>query len=48
MHDITDIKEEADIILKHGCTLEDIEYYLPGFNEPLKRKVGLSDVQGDG
>ncbi len=45
MHDITDIKEEADIILKHGCTLEDIEYYLPGFHEPLKRKVGLSDVK---
>ena len=45
MHDITDIKEEAEIILKHGCTLEDIEYYLPGFHEPLKRKVGLSDVQ---
>ena len=45
MHDITDIKEEAEIILKHGCTLEDIEYYLPGFQEPLKRKVGLSDVQ---
>ena len=44
MHDITDIKEEADIILKHGCILEDIEYYLPGFHEPLRRKVGLSDV----
>ena len=44
MHDITDIKEEAEIILKYGCILEDIEYYLPGFNEPLKRKVGLSDV----
>jgi voltage-gated potassium channel len=43
MHDITDIKEEADIILKHGCVLEDIIYYLPGFNEPLKRKIVLSD-----
>jgi voltage-gated potassium channel len=43
MHDVTDIKEEAEIILKHGCTLEDIIYYLPGFNEPLKRKVKLSD-----
>jgi voltage-gated potassium channel len=43
MHDITDIKEEADIILKHGCILEDIIYYLPGFNEPLKRKIVLSD-----
>ena len=43
IHDIQDIKEEAKIILKHGCTLEDIEYYLPGFKEPLKRKIGLSD-----
>ncbi|WP_338038016.1 3H domain-containing protein [Methanobacterium spitsbergense] len=42
-HDIQDIREEAKIILKHGCTLEDIEYYLPGFKEPLKRKIGLSD-----
>ncbi len=44
IHDILDIREEAKIILKHGCTLEDIEYYLPGFHEPLKRKVGLSDI----
>ena len=43
IHDISDIREEADVILKHGCTLEDIEYYLPGFHEPLKRKVRLSD-----
>ncbi len=43
-HDVLDIREEAEIILKHGCTLEDIEYYLPGFHEPLKRKVGLSDA----
>jgi voltage-gated potassium channel len=42
-HDVLDIREEAEIILKHGCTLEDIEYYLPGFHEPLKRKVGLKD-----
>lgn len=44
-HGIRDIREEAKIILKHGCTLEDIEYYLPGFHEPLKRKVGLSDEE---
>ena len=43
IHDIRDIREEADVILKYGCTLEDIEYYLPGFHEPLKRKVQLSD-----
>jgi len=44
-HDIKDIREEAEIVLKHGGTLEDIEYYLPGFKEPLHRKVGLSDPE---
>ena len=43
-HDVIDIREEAEIILKNGCTLEDIEYYLPGFHEPLKRKVGLNQT----
>ncbi|BDZ69842.1 3H domain-containing protein [Methanobacterium petrolearium] len=43
-HDVRDIREEAEIILKYGCTLEDIEYYLPGFHEPLKRNVGLSEA----
>ncbi|MDI6644725.1 MAG: 3H domain-containing protein [Methanobacteriaceae archaeon] len=43
-HDIHEIKEEAEIILKHGCVLEDIEYYLPGFREPLRRKINLSDI----
>ncbi len=42
-HDITDISVMADIILKYGCTLENIDYYLQGFNEPLTRKIGLSD-----
>lgn len=45
IHDITDIREEAMIILENGCTLEDIEYYLPGFHEPLKRKIGLSNEE---
>ncbi len=44
-HTVLEIREEAEIILKHGCTLEDIEYYLPGFHEPLKRKVGLSETK---
>lgn len=44
-HGIADIREEAQIILKHGGTLEDIEYYLPGFHEPLHRKIGLSDAE---
>jgi len=41
-HAVPDIQEEAEVILKNGCTLEDIEYYLPGFREPLRRKIGLS------
>jgi voltage-gated potassium channel len=44
-HGVADIREEAEIILKHGGTLEDIEYYLPGFNEPLHRKIGLSEAE---
>lgn len=44
-HAVGDIRVESEIILKHGCTLEDIEYYLPGFREPLHRKVGLSKIE---
>jgi voltage-gated potassium channel len=35
MHDVSNIKKEAEIILKHGATLENIEYHLPEFKEPL-------------
>lgn len=31
------------IINKHGGIIEDVTYLLPGFKEPLKRKVGASD-----
>lgn len=44
-HVVGDIRAESEIILKHGCTLEDIEYYLPGFHEPLRRKIGLSRIE---
>lgn len=44
-HSVGDIRAESEIILKHGCTLEDIEYYLPGFREPLRRKVGLAKIE---
>jgi voltage-gated potassium channel len=44
MHGVSDIKEEAEIILNHRCTMEDIEYYLPGFREPLTRKINLSEM----
>ena len=44
IHDVRDIQAEAEIILKNGCVLEDIEYYLQGFHEPLKRKIHLQDI----
>jgi voltage-gated potassium channel len=44
-HGVADIGEEAEIILKNGGTLEDIEYYLSGFKEPLHRKTELSNLQ---
>lgn len=44
-HAVRDIRAESEIILRHGCTLEDIEYYLPGFREPLHRKIGLSQIE---
>ncbi len=43
MHEVSDIRKESEIILKHGCTLENIEYHLPEFKEPLARIIGLSD-----
>jgi voltage-gated potassium channel len=44
-HSLPDIREESEIILENGGTLEDIEYYLPGFTEPLHRKIGLSEPE---
>jgi voltage-gated potassium channel len=44
-HNVSDILEEAKIILKHGCTLEDIKYYFTGFGEPLIRNIGISDIK---
>ena len=38
------LRRETEIILKNGCTIENIEYHLPEFNEPLARKIGISDV----
>ncbi len=44
-HGVEDIREEAEIIIKHGCTIEDIEYYLPGFREPLRRDIGVNKME---
>ena len=39
-HYAKDIKREMEIILNHGCWIENIEYYYPHLKEPLKRKIG--------
>ncbi len=44
-HDVGSIEKEAKIILKYGCTLEDIEYHLPEFKAPLSRKIGVSQIE---
>ncbi|MDI9623445.1 MAG: 3H domain-containing protein [Methanothermobacter sp.] len=44
-HGVEDIKKEAEIIIDNGCTLEDIEYYLPGFREPLKREIHVDNIE---
>jgi voltage-gated potassium channel len=44
IHSVGDIRKESEIILKHGCTIENIEYHLPEFKEPLARKIGVSDI----
>ena len=43
-HSVADIRKESEIIIKHGCTVENIEYHLPEFTEPLARKVGVSEI----
>ncbi len=45
IHGVKDLRREAEIILKYGCTIENIEYHLPEFSEPLARKVGISDLK---
>ncbi len=45
-HDLDEILDEFKIIVKHGCTLENIEYHIPGIETPLKRQIktmSLSD-----
>lgn len=38
-HGPDEIFNEFEIIAKHGCTLENIEYHIPGIGTPLTRKI---------
>lgn len=43
-HSVDQLDVETDIILnKYGGRIMDVSYFLPGFGEPLKRKVNVYD-----
>lgn len=39
-HSVDKIKTEMDIIIRHNCTMENIDYPFPGIIEPLSREIG--------
>ena len=39
MHNVDELYNEFEIIVKHGCLLENIDYHLPGIETPLNRKI---------
>ena len=43
-HDMEEILEEFKVIAKHGCTLENIEYHLPGIETPLTRQIETRNI----
>ena len=47
-HSVDQLDVETDIILnKYGGRIMDVSYFLPGFGEPLKRKVNVYDPVED-
>ena len=43
-HSVDKLNEEINIVLnKYGGRIVDVSYFLPGFGEPLKRKVNVYD-----
>ena len=47
IHAVDEIYDEFEIIAKHGCTLENIDYHIPGIETPLTREIKTKDI-GDG
>ncbi|RBQ23725.1 2-phosphoglycerate kinase [Candidatus Methanobinarius endosymbioticus] len=46
---VDELADVVDIIInKHGGVIEEVSYLVPGFKEPLKRKVGASDPNKTG
>ena len=44
-HSSDEILDEFKIISKHGCTLESIDYHIPGVETPLKRKIKTMNLE---
>ena len=44
-HDIDKIYDEFKIITDHKCTLENIDYHLPGIEAPLSRKIKTMNLE---
>ncbi|MGX8694215.1 MAG: NAD-binding protein [Methanobrevibacter sp.] len=44
-HTVDEIYDEFKIISKYGCTLENIQYHLPGIETPLTRKINTMDIK---
>lgn len=43
-HTIDEMYDEFKIITENGCTLETIEYHLPGIETPLSRQINTMDL----
>ena len=44
-HTSDEIFDEFKIISKHGCTLENIDYHIPGIETPLSREIKTMDLE---
>lgn len=44
-HSFDKLYDEFKIISKYGCTLENIQYHLPGIETPLTRKINTMDIK---
>ena len=44
-HSVEEIYDEFEIISKHGCNLENIQYHLPGIETPLTRNINTMDIE---
>lgn len=43
-HSSDEIFDEFKIIMNHGCTLETIDYHIPGIETPLSREIKTMDI----